>query len=116
MQSHGAEMLRVACCYLTEAGLNVCAPIHDAVLIEAGEQEIEAVAKQAKNLMARASRVILDGFEIRTDVDIIRYPGRYDDDRVGDMWNRVMGLLEQIENASESCGQKTTNPSQVGDK
>ena len=109
-------MLRLACCFLTEAGLNVCAPIHDAVLIEAAEEEIEERVSQAQLQMARASRIVLDGFEIRTDVDIIRCPDRYDDPRIGEMWNRVMGLLEQIENASESCGQKTTNPSQVGDK
>lgn len=116
MQSHGAEMLRVACCYLTEAGLNVCAPIHDAVLIEAAEDEVEAKVKQAQHLMARASRVVLGGFEIRTDVDIILHPDRYNDERVGDMWDRVLGLLDQIETGPISCGHKTTNPSQVGDK
>jgi len=116
MQSQGAEMLRLACCFLTEIGLNVCAPVHDAVLIEAAEEEIEERVRQAQVQMARASRIVLEGFEIRTDVDIIRHPDRYDDPRVGDMWDRVMGLLEQIETAPESCGQKTTNPSQVGDK
>lgn len=39
MQSHGAEMLRLACCHLTEAGITVCAPVHDAVLIEAVDEE-----------------------------------------------------------------------------
>jgi hypothetical protein len=97
MQSHGAEMLRLACCYLTEAGLEVCAPVHDAVLIEAAEEEIEAKVAQARALMGRASRVVLGGFEVRTDADIIRHPERYDDPRVGDMWDRVIELLAQIE-------------------
>lgn len=35
MQGNGAEMLRLACCLLVEAGIRVCAPVHDAVLIEA---------------------------------------------------------------------------------
>jgi DNA polymerase I len=35
MQSHGAEMLRNACCLATERGVSVCAPVHDALLIEA---------------------------------------------------------------------------------
>ena len=35
MQANAAEMLRLACCLATERGLNVCAPVHDAILIEA---------------------------------------------------------------------------------
>ena len=27
MQANGAEMLRLACCFTTEAGIKVCAPI-----------------------------------------------------------------------------------------
>ena len=107
MQSHGAEMLRLACCYLTEAGIEVCAPVHDAVLIEAAEDEIEAKVMQARALMGRASPIVLGGFEVRTDADIIRHPERYDDPRVGDMWDRVMELLEQIESS-------TPNPVEMG--
>jgi hypothetical protein len=33
MQANGAEMLRVACCLATERGIEVCAPVHDAILI-----------------------------------------------------------------------------------
>jgi DNA polymerase I len=35
MQANGAEMLRLACCLATERGIEVCAPIHDALLIGA---------------------------------------------------------------------------------
>ena len=35
MQANGAEMLRLACCFATERGVRVCAPVHDAILIEA---------------------------------------------------------------------------------
>jgi DNA polymerase family A len=34
MQANGAEMLRLACCFATESGIEVCAPVHDA-LVEA---------------------------------------------------------------------------------
>lgn len=33
MQANGAEMLRLACCFGTERGIEICAPVHDAVLI-----------------------------------------------------------------------------------
>ena len=35
MQANGAEMLRLACCLATERGVGVCAPVHDALLVEA---------------------------------------------------------------------------------
>lgn len=42
MQANGAEMLRIACCLATERGIEVCAPVHDAVLICAGLDQLEA--------------------------------------------------------------------------
>ncbi len=32
-------------------------------------------------VMAEASRVVLAGFELRTDAEIVRYPERYSDPR-----------------------------------
>jgi DNA polymerase I-like protein with 3'-5' exonuclease and polymerase domains len=97
MQSNGAEMLRLACCYLAEAGIELCAPVHDAVLIEAPAGEIEAAVTEAQRLMRKAARVILGGFEIGTDAEIVRYPDRYSDPRGVEMWRRVIGWLERIE-------------------
>ena len=34
MQAHGAEMLRIACCLAIERGVQVIAPVHDALMIE----------------------------------------------------------------------------------
>ena len=42
--------------------------------------------------MAEASRIVLDGFELGTDVSIIRWPDRYMDDRGRVMWDRVQKL------------------------
>jgi hypothetical protein len=97
MQSNGAEMLRLACCYLAEPGIELCAPVHDAVLIEAPAGEIEAAVAEAQRLMRKAARVVLGGFEIGTDAEIVRYPDRYSDPRGVEMWRRVTGWLERIE-------------------
>jgi hypothetical protein len=43
--------------------------------------------------MAKASRAVLDGFELRTDVHIVRYPDRYSDARGMLMFDRVMRLI-----------------------
>ncbi len=96
MQANGAEMLRIACILMTEAGIRVCAPVHDAVLIEAPLEELEARVQQAQDLMSESSRQVLGGFTLTTDADIYRYPERYrDEERGGAFWDKVMGLLPE---------------------
>ena len=63
-------MLRLACCLATECGVEVCAPVHDALLITAPVEEIEAAVAVTREAMAEASRAVLDGFEVRTDAKI----------------------------------------------
>jgi DNA polymerase-1 len=93
MQANGAEMLRIACILLTEAGIRVCAPVHDALLIEAPLAELEEAIANAKALMKESSRIVLDGFELGSDVKEFRYPERYMDKRGVVMWNTVMNLI-----------------------
>jgi DNA polymerase-1 len=95
MQANGAEMLRLACCLATERGIEVCAPIHDAVMICAPIERIEADIATTRAAMAEASRVVLFGFELGTDVSVTRWPARYMDPRGKVMWDRVIGLLQQ---------------------
>ena len=83
MQANGAEMLRIACILMTEAGIRVCAPVHDAVLIEAPLEELEARVQQAQDLMSESSRQVLGCFALTTDADIYRYPERYRDEERG---------------------------------
>ncbi len=96
MQANGAEMLRLACIHLTEAGIRVCAPVHDAVLVEAPLDEIDDTIELARNLMAQASREVLDGFELNTDVEIVRYPERYMDKRGVKMWDTVREIIDEL--------------------
>jgi hypothetical protein len=41
MQANGAEMLRLACCLGIENGIEICAPVHDAVLISSPLEHLE---------------------------------------------------------------------------
>ncbi len=97
MQANGAEMLRLACCLGTERGVEICAPVHDAVLIGAPLDRLAGQVQAMREAMAQASRVVLDGFELRTDAELIRYPGRYRDARGAVMWRTVMELLGELE-------------------
>jgi hypothetical protein len=97
MQANGAEMLRIACCLATERGIEVCAPVHDAVLIAAPLERIEADVTAMQTAMAEASAAVLDGFVLGTDAKVTRYPDRYSDPRGEVMWNRVSNLVRQRE-------------------
>jgi hypothetical protein len=97
MQANGAEMLRIACCLATERGVQVCAPVHDAVLITAPLDRIEADVAAMRAAMAEASRIVLAGFELNTDVKVVRWPDRYMDPRGAEMWSRVCGLVSKAE-------------------
>jgi DNA polymerase family A len=97
MQAGGAEKMRIASCLATERGIEVCASIHDAFLICAPIDEIQEQVVAMQAAMGEASRLVLDGFTVRTDVEITRYPDRYMDPRGVVMWERVMQLLAEIE-------------------
>jgi hypothetical protein len=96
MQGNGAEMLRIACIFLTEAGIRVCAPVHDAVLIELPLAGLEQGIAKAQGLMRQASSAVLGDFELGSDAKIICYPDRYMDERGQVMWDTVMNLIQKI--------------------
>jgi DNA polymerase-1 len=94
MQANGAEMLRLACCLCVENGITVCAPVHDALLIEAPLENLDDQVKLTQELMAEASRIVLGGFSLKSDADIYRFPERYMDKRGEKMWEKVWGLVD----------------------
>jgi DNA polymerase I-like protein with 3'-5' exonuclease and polymerase domains len=93
MQGNGSEMLRLACCLATERGIEVCAPVHDAVLICAPLERVEDAIADMRAAMAEASRIVLSGFELRTDVLRIRHPDRFEDPRGLRTWRHVLDLI-----------------------
>jgi hypothetical protein len=96
LQANGAEMLRLACCLVLDKGINICAPIHDAILIEAPINGMDENVKITQNIMAEASRIVLDGFELNSDAKVIRYPDRYMDERGRKMWDEVDDILKNL--------------------
>jgi DNA polymerase I-like protein with 3'-5' exonuclease and polymerase domains len=101
MQAHGAEMLRIACSLATERGVAVCAPVHDALLIEAPAESIDDAVSTTRGAMAEAAAAVLGpDVRIETDVDIVRYPDRYSDARGVVMWDRVTALLSRTSSTS----------------
>jgi hypothetical protein len=97
MQANGAEMLRLACCLATEHGIRVCAPVHDAVLIEAPTGGIDSAVEELQKCMGEASRIVLGGtLELGSDAKAVRWPERYSDKRGEVMWATVMRLVDAV--------------------
>jgi hypothetical protein len=103
MQANGAEMLRLACCFATERGIELCAPVHDAVLICAPLDRLDDDIAGMRAAMAEASRAVLGGFELGTDATVVRYPNRYADARGARMWKEVTSLIDQTATAKREA-------------
>jgi len=88
-QGNGAELMRLAAVYAMNAGIRVCAPVHDAFLIESPDDLIEQDVSQMRICMARASADVLDGFALRADSEIFRYPSRFGGGQ-STMWKLAM--------------------------
>lgn len=109
MQANGAEMLRLACCLATEHGVRVCAPVHDALLIEAPLDQLEEAVAVAQQAMAETSRVVLDGVTLRSEAELIRFPDRYADERGQRMWHTVWQVLHELRH-DQPGRQRTGDP------
>ena len=79
-------------------GIKLLAPVHDAVLIEAPIERIEADVALMREIMRRASRIVLNASgPARTScaptAPSSRYPDRYSDKRGVQIWTKVFQLL-----------------------
>ena len=74
-------------------------------MVEGPEWEIDDVVAETQEAMAEASAIVLDGFRLRSDAKIVRWPDRYMDDRGREFWGRVVTLLPEVpETMSSSDG------------
>jgi hypothetical protein len=92
VQTNGAEILRLAMILAHEAGVEICAPIHDALLIEAKQGEIEGAVAACHGAMVRASELVLPGFPLRVEAKIFPGTTHYADERGAALWNVLWSL------------------------
>jgi DNA polymerase-1 len=97
IQSTGSEVLHIACVLAERRGIEVVAPVHDAIMAEAAVGQIEDVSAALDRVMRDASAIVLRGYELPTDVQLIRPSQRYFDDRGEAMWNTVTRLVAKLE-------------------
>lgn len=95
MQAGGAEAMRLAAIAATEAGIEVCAPVHDAFLIAAPIEKISEETARMRLIMSAAGQAVAS-LPIATDVKRVLYPARYMDERGAKMWETVQALLAAL--------------------
>jgi hypothetical protein len=97
VQGTGADVLRAAVLMLEAAGGRVLSTVHDAVLIEATDAEIDGAVRLTQRVMADASAILLDGHRLRTDAIVIRSGDRYRDKRGIETWQTVRAIVREAE-------------------
>jgi hypothetical protein len=96
IQGTGGDLLRLASIRAMEAGLDVGAPVHDALLLCAPLGEIEEQAHELEQVMARASMELLDGVALRSETSITVFPDRYESEKGHDLWELTLKMLEEV--------------------
>ena len=99
MQTHGAEMLRLALTYAADDKIPVCAPLHDAIFAAAPVEKARETVDGLLDCMRRASLGVI-GAEVPVEVEITYYPDRYvsaKKPKAIEIWKAMMNALEKIE-------------------
>ena len=108
MQATGADILRQLCIQLDRDGFDLCAPIHDAVLVECDDCDVYEVGKAVQDEMVQAAATVLGDDRIKTDAKIVCHPDRYMDERGETLWPEMMRLLETSHSEASCVVDQTT--------
>lgn len=97
MQANGGEILRLATSMLVESGVDVCALVHDAIVIISPTSRFEEDRAKTMAAMKAASRRVLGGFAVDVEMNSASYPNRYIDKDGAAMWRRIEQLLRDAD-------------------
>ena len=96
IQGAGADILRAATTMMYDEGIRILAMVHDAVLVEDDNQNIEQSAKMVQDCWRKASKSILRGFELDSDIEIVRYPDTFAPEDTDEFWNFLTELRQGV--------------------
>jgi DNA polymerase family A len=97
IQSAGAEIMHVTSILAERRAIKIVAPVHDAFLVEADADQAEDVSLALDQVMRDASRVVLRGYQLSTDEQLIKPGQRFFDKRGREMWETVTRSLANLE-------------------
>jgi hypothetical protein len=96
-QSAAAEILHVAFLLAERRKVAIIAPVHDAIMVEGLLSEVDDPSLALDHLMGDAAAVVLRGYRLPTDCQIVKPGEHFKDDRGVAMWNVVTRLLAKLE-------------------
>jgi len=97
MQANGAEMMRVAAILMDEAGVHLCATVHDGFLVEASLAKVDEATEHARSAMEKASEIVLAGFKLRAEIRQFLSPERYECKEGRPIWESLSKSLGKSE-------------------
>ena len=66
------------------------------MLIEAPVNEIDSAVAEARASMDAASALLLDGYKLRNEVDVFRFPDRFFDKDGAETWRKVSAIVPTL--------------------
>jgi hypothetical protein len=102
VQSHAAEIQRLAVIEATAKGVAIVGTLHDALFIESPGAEIAAHVRLARHAMQDASATILTcpatgvSYPLRVDHTMIRAPEHYRETESQEWWQRLRDMLIRL--------------------
>jgi DNA polymerase I-like protein with 3'-5' exonuclease and polymerase domains len=97
IQSTGSEILHVACILAERRGIELVAPIHDALMAEANAADAEDTKHALDRLMRDASAIVLKGYELPSDFQIVHAGGSFYDKNGKDLWDTITNLVARLD-------------------
>jgi hypothetical protein len=96
IQASGSEILHIACILAERRGVQIVAPVHDAIMAQAPADHAVEASAALDRAMRDAASIVLRGYELPTDVQMVgqgQKRERYFDERGEAMWNTVTKLI-----------------------
>jgi DNA polymerase family A len=101
IQATAAEVLHVACILAERRGIEIIAPVHDALMAEGPIDRAEELSIALDRVMRDAAAIVLRGYELPTDTADLGgpiFPGQhFFDERGAEMWKTVTRLAAKQE-------------------
>lgn len=94
MQASCADIMRVASVLMFDRRIKLCALVHDAVLFESPIEFYDRDKEIVKECWVQASKIVLNGYALRSDCGDVFYPNRYEDIDGVATWDRIQALLQ----------------------
>jgi DNA polymerase-1 len=109
VQSSGGVLLRLAIVLAARKGVRIIAPVHDAIMVESCDEDIEEHVWLAREAMDEACRAVL-GDVIRTECQIIRADGRFYDKKGEKLWNDICEFMGWDDSTSSAQQCRPSSP------